>query len=267
MASRLWKQKWFQRIQYFYSCLYFQWAVYNIIYKYIFHVRRWVDSSWPDIGRRFILSFYWFSHNLSLIGLVAHKTHLWDSCLDQVQMGWDTLQSNVIHARFAVLAAVVQSLSHIWLFATLWKQHTGLPCPSPAPRVCSNLRSLSLWCHPTISSSVTPFSFCPHSFPSSGSFPKSQLFVSGGQSIGASASASVLPMNIQGWFPLGWLVWSPCCPRDSQESSPAPQFKSISSSVFSLLYGPTLTCIHDYWKNHSFDSMDLCWQTDVSFYH
>ena len=192
MASRLWKQKWFQRIQYFYSCLYFQWAVYNIIYKYIFHVRRWVDSSWPDIGRRFILSCYWFSHNLSLIGLVAHKTHLWDSCLDQVQMGWDTLQSNVIHARFAVLAAVVQSLSHIWLFATLWKQHTGLPCPSPAPRVCSNLRSLSLWWHPTISSSVTPFSFCPQSFPSSGSFPKSQLFVSGGQSIGVSASTSVL---------------------------------------------------------------------------
>ena len=119
MASRLWKQKWFQKIQYFYSCLYFQWAVYNIIYKYIFHVRIWVDSSWPDIGRRFILSCYWFSHNLSLIGLVAHRTRLWDSCLYQVQMGWETLQSSVIHERFAVLAAVVQLLSPVRLFATL----------------------------------------------------------------------------------------------------------------------------------------------------
>ena len=70
----------------------------------------------------------------------------------------------------------------------------------------------------------------------------------------ASALASVLPVNIQDWFPLGltWLVWSPCCPRDSQESSPAPQFKSINSSMLSFLYGPTLTSIHDYWKNHNF---------------
>ena len=68
----------------------------------------------------------------------------------------------------------------------------------------------------TVSSSVTPFSSCLQSFPASGSFPASRLFASGSQSIGASASASVLPMSIQGWFPLGWLVWSPCCPRDSQ---------------------------------------------------
>ena len=81
----------------------------------------------------------------------------------------------------------------------------------------------------------------PQSFPASGSFPVSQLFTSGGQTIGASASASVLPMNIQGWFPLGLTVWSPCSPRDSQESSPAPQFKSINSSALSLLYGPALT--------------------------
>ena len=74
-----------------------------------------------------------------------------------------------------------------------------------------------------------------------------------GQSIGVSASASVLPMNIQGQFPLGWLVWSLCCPRDSQESSPIPQLESITSLVLSLLYGPALTSIHDYWKNHSFD--------------
>ena len=82
-------------------------------------------------------------------------------------------------------------------------QHSRPPCPSPTPGVYSNLCPLSQWCHPTISSSVVPFSSCPQSFPASGSFPVSQLFVSGGQSIGASASASVLPMNIQGWFHLG----------------------------------------------------------------
>ena len=82
-------------------------------------------------------------------------------------------------------------------------QHARLPCPSPTPRACSNLCPLSRWCHPTISSSVVPFSCCPQSFPASGSFPMSQLFASGGPRTGASASASVLPMNIQCWFPLG----------------------------------------------------------------
>ena len=86
-------------------------------------------------------------------------------------------------------------------------QHARPPCPSPTPRVYSNSCPLSQWCHPTISSSVVPFSSCLHSFPASGSFPMSQFFTSGGQIIGASASASVLPMNIQDWFPLGWTHW------------------------------------------------------------
>ena len=86
-------------------------------------------------------------------------------------------------------------------------QHTRLPCPSLSPRVCSNSCPLSQWCHPTISSPVIPFSSCPQSFSASGSFPMSQLFASGGQSIGVSASASVLPMNIQDWFPLEWTGW------------------------------------------------------------
>ena len=129
-------------------------------------------------------------------------------------------------------------------------QHARLPCPSLYPRVCSNSCPLSQWCHPTISSSVTCFSSCPQSFPASWSFPMSWLFASSGQSIGTSVS--VLPMNIQGWFPLGWLVWSPRSPRDSQESSPGPQLESINSSALGP-YGPTLTSIHDYWENHSFD--------------
>ena len=82
-------------------------------------------------------------------------------------------------------------------------QHTKLPCPSPTPGACSNSCSSSQWCHPIISFSVVPFSSCLQSFPASGSFPMSQFCASGGQNTGASASASVLPMNIQDWFPLG----------------------------------------------------------------
>ena len=93
---------------------------------------------------------------------------------------------------------------------SLWPhelQHARSPCPSPAPGVYPNSCPLSQWCHPTISSSVVLFSSCPQSFPASGSFPMSQLFTSGGQSIGVSASASVLPMNTQDWSPLGWTGW------------------------------------------------------------
>ena len=135
-------------------------------------------------------------------------------------------------------------------------QHARLPCPPPSRGVCSNSCPLSWWCHPTISSSFVPFASCLRSFPASGSFPVSQFFALGGQIIGASAS--VLPMNIQGWFTLGWTGLI------SLESSPAPQFESISSLVLSLLYGPKLTSVHDYWKSHSLHYTDLCQQSDVS---
>ena len=93
---------------------------------------------------------------------------------------------------------------------SLWPhglQHVRLPRPSPIPRVCSNSCPSSWWCHPNISSSVIPFSSCLQSFPASGSFQMSQFFTLSGQSIGVSASASVLPMNIKEWFPLGWTGW------------------------------------------------------------
>ena len=99
---------------------------------------------------------------------------------------------------------------------------------------------------------VIPFS-CLQSCPASGSFPISQFFASGGQSIRVWASASVLPVNIQDWFPLRLTGLITLQSKNSQKSSPAPQFKSINSSVLSFLYSPTLTSIHDYWKNHSFD--------------
>ena len=134
-------------------------------------------------------------------------------------------------------------------------QHGRPPCPLPSPGAGSNSCPLSWWCHPTISSSVVLFSSYRQSFPATGSFLMSQLFASGGQSI--EASASVLPMNIQDWFPLGWAGWIALKFKASQESSSTPQFKIIDSSTLSFLYSPTLTSTHDYGKNHSFDYRDL----------
>ena len=122
---------------------------------------------------------------------------------------------------------------------SLWPhglQHTRFPRPSLSPGVCSNSCSLSWWCHPTISSSVIPSPPALNLYQHQ-SFPVSWLSASCGQSIGALAS--VLPMSIQDWFSLGLLVWSLCSPGDSEESSPAPQFESISSLVLSFLYDPT----------------------------
>ena len=110
-------------------------------------------------------------------------------------------------------------------------QHARFPCPSPSPGACSNSCPLSGWCHPTISSSVIPFSSYLQSFPASGSFPMSQFFASGGQSTGVSDLVSFLSKkNPRADLLQNGLVGSPCSPRDSQESSPTPQFKSINSS-------------------------------------
>ena len=132
-------------------------------------------------------------------------------------------------------------------------QHPRLPCPSPTSRVYPNSCPSSRWCHPTISSSVIPFSSCLQSFPASGSFPRSQFFSSGGQSIGVLASAWVLPKNIQEWFLLGLTSLISFSSRDSQESSTTPQFKSINSSALSFLYTSTLTSIQYYWKNYNLE--------------
>ena len=128
-------------------------------------------------------------------------------------------------------------LSHLVEFScsvvsdSLWPhglQHAKLPCPSPTPGAYSNSCPSSRWCHSTMSSSVVPFSPCLQSFPASGSFQMSHFFTSGGQSIGVLTS--VLPMNIQDWFPLGWIGLPPWSPRDSQESSPTPQFNTTINS-------------------------------------
>ena len=150
---------------------------------------------------------------------------------------------------------------------SLWPhglQHARFPCPSPSPRACTNSCPLNQWCHPTISSSVVPFSSCLQCFPASGSFPMSQLFAAGGQSIGASASASVLPMNIQAWFPLGLTCLISLQAKGLSRVFSNTTFWSINSSVLNVLYCPTLTSTHDYWKNHNFDYTDLHQQSNGS---
>ena len=147
----------------------------------------------------------------------------------------------------------VQSLSRVWPFVTHESQHARPPCPSPTPRVHSDSCPSSQWCHPAISSSVFPFSSCPN--PSQ----HQSLF----QWVNSSHEvAKVLELQLQHqsfqWTPRtdllqNGLVGSPCSPRDSQQSSPTTQFKSINSSALSFLYSPTLTPIHYYWKIHSSD--------------
>ena len=123
-------------------------------------------------------------------------------------------------------------------------QHTRLSCPSPTPRACSNSCPSSQWCHPTISPSVIPFSSCLQSCPASGPFLRCQFFSWGVQNIGASAS--VLPINIQDWFPLGLTGLI-----SLQSKGLSRVFSNSSARCF--LHSPTLTSIHDHWKNHSLD--------------
>ena len=136
----------------------------------------------------------------------------------------------------------VQSLSCVWLFLTPWTA-----ARQASLSITNAWNFLKLMSIKSVMPSnhlilCRPLLLLPSIFPNIRSFPVSQLLTSGGHSIGASASATVLPVNVQ--------VWSPCCPRDSQESSPEPQFKNISSSVLCLLYCPALTSIHDYWKKN-----------------
>ena len=132
-------------------------------------------------------------------------------------------------------------------------QHARPPCPSPTPWVYPNPCPSSLWCHPAISSSVIPFSSCPQSLPASGSFPVSQLFASGGQSIGVSGSTSVLPMNTQDWSPLGWTGWISLLSKRLSRVFSNTTVQKHQFSVLSFHHSPTLTSKHDHWKNHRLD--------------
>ena len=155
-----------------------------------------------------------------------------------------------------LVVTFVQSLSHVRLFVITW---------TAACQASLSLTSSQILPKFMFIESVMPSNhlLLPSIFQASGSFQMSHLFASGSQSIGASASASALPMNIQGWFPLKLTGLISLLSKELQESSPAPQFESISSLALSLLYGPTLTTIPDYWKDHSLDYKDFYRQSDV----
>ena len=149
---------------------------------------------------------------------------------------------NVYRPSLMILISLSVQFSHSVVSDSLRSHglpHVRPPCPSPTPGVYSNSCLLSQWCHSTISSSVIPFSSCLQSSPASGSFPMSQFFASGGKIIGASASASVLPMNIQDWFPLGWTGWI-----------------SLQSKEFSRAFSSTTI-----WKHQFFNTQPSFWSS------
>ena len=170
---------------------------------------------------------------------------------------------------FSFIVVIVQLLSCVWLFVTPWTAACQAP-PLPSSSIHYLLEIAQIhvyWVGKAIWPShllAAPFSFCLQSSPAPGSFPRSQPFILGGQRIGASASAPVLPMNIGVDFLQDRVVWFPCGPRDSQESAPAPQFKSISSLALSVLPGPAAASERDCWGNHSFDCTAFCQHSDVS---
>ena len=168
----------------------------------------------------------------------------------------------IIRIHQCVLSSV-QPLCRVRLLRPHGLQDARLPCPSWTPGAYSNSCPLSRGCHSTISSSGIPFSSCLQSFPASGPFPMSQFFTSGGQS--GSFSFSISPSSEYSGlisFRIDWLDLIEV--QGTLESSPTPQFKRINSLALNFLYTPTLTSVHDHWKNHSFEFMDFCQQSDIS---
>jgi len=146
----------------------------------------------------------------------------------------------------------------VWLFAApRTAEYQASLSSTICLGICWNSCPLNQWCHPTISFFIAPFPSSPQSFLVSGSFPVSWLFTWGDQSVKLQLQHQSFQWVFRVDF-LYWLVWSPCSPTDSQESSLEPQFESISSSVLNLLYGPNLTSVHDYGKNYSFAYTDHC---------
>ena len=165
-----------------------------------------------------------------------------------------------------MMLLLLSHFSHVWLCATPWTAAHQSSLSITNSWSCSNSCSLNWWCHSTISSSVMPFSSSPSIFPNIRVFSNElALRIRWPRYWSFSISH---PNEYSGLisFRIDWLDLLDV-QGDTQESSPAPKFKSINSSMLSLLYGPTLISIHNYWKNHSFDCMDLCWQSDVSVFY
>ena len=212
-----------------------------------------MGTQWPQNCKMLTLtlvSSYKFGYNLNIAVYFIHI--LWGLIKNYKRSLEIIIQSHHM-IRLRTLPYYVSQFSRSGVSDSLrlhGLQHTRPPCPLPSPRACSNSCPSSRWCHPTISSSVVPFSSCPQSFPASGSFQMSQFFTSGGQSVGASASASVLAMNIQDWSPLGWTGWISLQSKGlsrvfSNTTVQKHQFFGTQLSLWS-----NFTSIYDFWKNH-----------------
>ena len=207
------------------------------------------DSLWPMDYSPTVSSVHETLQARILEWVGIHFSRGPSQCRDQTLVSYIFCIGRQVLVQFSS----VQFLSHVRLCDPMHCSTPGFPVhrqlleltQTHVHQVCDAIQPS----HPQSSPSPPAFNISQHQ----GLFQMSQFFTSGGQIIGVSALASVLPMNIQDWFPLEGLVGSPCSPRDSQESSPTPQFKSINSLALSFLYSLTLTSIHDYWKNHSFD--------------
>ena len=244
-------------------------------YQVLWHCHRvfWSQTFWPNLK---IIKYCKISFYVSCIYakpsyawvFLTHfslRAYKWASEFSEIARIWKQMsidrgmdKEDVAHIYYGLFSSVQFSRSVVSDSLLL---HESQPTRPPYPSQWWWISSQ--WCHPAISSSVIPSSSCPQSLHASGSFPVSQLFAWGGQSIGVSASVSVLPMNTQTDLLQDGLVGSPCSPRDSQESSPTPHFKSISFLVLSFLHSPALTSIHDHRENHNLDQTDLCWQSNV----
>jgi len=204
--------------------------------------------------QRFWIVLFGTLRSLEVVSVAANRANTWGFVFPLLYC------SQII---CALRHFVVQLPIRVWLFVTpciaARQAFLILTIPEVYPSSCP----LHQWCHPAISSSVILFS-CLQSFPASGTCPTSQLFASDDQNTEASTSASVLPMSIQGSFPLRF-TWS-CCPRDFEEYSPVPQFEGINSSAFSLLYSSALTTIRDHWEDHSLDLHILLTRISLNFY-
>ena len=219
---------------------------------------------WVSSGRR------WRQGSLAYCSTWGHKElDMTEQLNKQQQYNFNVFKKYLVYLKLPVpfltapispSVTSVQSLSCVWLFATPW---TAALQSFTISQSLLKVMSIEL-VMPSNRLILSPPSPPALNLSQHQSFPMSRLFTSGGQRIGASASASVLPVNIQGWFPSGLTSLISLLSRDFQVSSPTLQFKSMNSLRLSLLYGPTLTSLHDYWKNHSFDYMDLCWQSDIS---
>ena len=192
--------------------------------------------------------------------LVAEQdtpTHLGNRVPNHM-LGKESLECRVMGKKNKLIcnSSSVQLLRHNHSMGPRGLHHARLPCPSPTVGTCSNSYPLSRWCHPTISSSVVLFSSCLQSFPASESFPMSQFFSSSAQRIGASTS--ILLMNIQNLFPLGWTSLISLQSKGLSRIFSNSTVQKINFSMLSFLYGPTLTSIYEHWKNNSFARRDFC---------